>query len=136
MSLEFVDTNIFIYAHDSDAGRRHSRAVDLLSRLMEEGSGAISTQVLVEFYAAAVRKLAMHSQEAEEVIADMGVWAIHRPDHADVVQAARMHRRYRVSWWDALVLRSATAMECGVLWSEDLVHGQKFGSVQVRNPFL
>ncbi len=36
MSAEFVDTNIFIYAHDSSAGRKHQQSVALLTRLFEE----------------------------------------------------------------------------------------------------
>ena len=71
MSLEFVDTNILIYAHDGGAGVRHQRAVDLLTHLVNDASGAIRIQVLSEFYAAATRKLSMSSQDAEDVIRDL-----------------------------------------------------------------
>jgi predicted nucleic acid-binding protein len=136
MSVEFVDTNVLIYAHDEGAGKKHERSVQLLSRLVEEGAGAISIQMLAEFYAAATKKLGITSQEAEEILADLGGWIIHRPGHADLLRAVRLQRRYKISWRDALVVNSAVELGCGVLWSEDLADGQRYGSMTVRNPFV
>jgi len=135
MSVEFVDTNVFIYAHDGGAGAKHKKSVELLTRLFDSSSGAISIQVLSELYSAATRKLAMSSQDAQEIIEDLGGWIIHRPGHADLVRAARLQRRYKIAWWDALIVNSALEVGCSVLWSEDLANGQKFGSTTVRNPF-
>jgi|SRR5580693_1118497 predicted nucleic acid-binding protein len=135
MSVEFVDTNILIYAHDRGAGTKHAQAVELLTRLVEEGSGALSIQVLSEFYAAATKKLSMRSQIAEDVIRDLAGWSIHRPGHADVLKASGLHRRYKISWWDAMIVNSALELGCSVLWTEDLGDGQRFGSVTVQNPF-
>jgi predicted nucleic acid-binding protein len=41
MSVEFVDTNIFVYAHEGGAGSKHRKAVELVARLFEEQAGAI-----------------------------------------------------------------------------------------------
>ncbi len=135
MSVEFVDTNLLVYAHDGGAGAKHTRAVDLLARLVEEGAGALSTQVLVEFHAAATRKLGMTSAEAEAVLRDLGGWIIHRPAHADLLKAAQLDRRYKLGWWDALILASAIELGCTVLWTEDFSDGQRLGPITVRNPF-
>jgi predicted nucleic acid-binding protein len=91
--------------------------------------------VLAEFYSAATRKLGMKSEEAEEIIADLGAWAIHRPGHDSLLRACRLQRRHKIAWWDALVVNSAIEMESGILWSEDFNDGQRYGSVTVRNPF-
>ena len=136
MSVEFVDTNVLIYAHDGGAGEKHERSVQLLRRLVEGGAGAISIQVLAEFYATATKKLGITSQEAEEILADLGGWIIHRPGHADLLRAVRLQRRYEISWWDALVVNRAVELGCGVLSSEDLADGQRYGSMKVRNPFV
>ena len=135
MSVEFIDTNILVYAHDGGTGAKHERSVELLKRLFEDGEGGLSTQVLVEFYAVAMKKLRMNSEEAEEVIKDLSSWSIHRPVHADVLRAARLHRRYKTSWWDALIINSAIELGCSILWSEDLKNGQRYDTVRVRNPF-
>jgi len=135
MSVEFVDTNIFVYAHDGGAGAKHHKAVDLLTRLFEEQTGALSIQVLTEFYATATKKLGLKSQAAEEVIADLASWTIHRPAHADILRACRIHRERKLSWWDALIVTSAIELGCSVLWSEDLAASQRFGTLAIRNPF-
>jgi predicted nucleic acid-binding protein len=135
MSVEFVDTNVLIYAHDGGAGAKHSRAVELLERLLEDGSGALSIQVLCEFYAAATKKLSMKSEEAEAVISDLTGFALHRPTHADLLKASRLHRRYQIGWWDALIVQSATDLGCSWLWTEDLRDSQRYGTVTARNPF-
>src|SRR5260370_15716412 len=135
MSVEFIDTNVLVYAHDGGAGRRHDRSVDLLRRLFEEANGSISVQVLSEFYSVATKRLSMKSEEAEEIISDLSGWIIHRPGHADVLRAIRLLRRYKISWWDAMVINSAVELGCSILWSEDLTDGQRYGTVTVRSPF-
>lgn len=135
MSVEFVDTNVLADVHDGGAGAKHDRSVELLRRLTEDGSAASSIQVLAEFYFTATKKLGMTSQEAEEVLVDLGGWSTHRPAHADLLRAAHLHRRYVVSWWDAMILNSAAELGCLVLWTENLSDGQRYGSVTARNPF-
>lgn len=136
MSAEFVDTNLLVYAHDSGAGRKHKTSVALFTRLFEERTGVLSIQVLSEFYNAATRKLRMASEEAEEVIRDLQGWTVHRPGPADLLRAAQLSRRYQISWWDALIVNSAIASGCDILWSEDLAHGQLYEALRVHNPFL
>ena len=63
MSVEFIDTNILIYAHDTSAGAKHRRSIELLTRLFEGLSGALSVQVLSEFYSAATTKLDIHPED-------------------------------------------------------------------------
>lgn len=77
----------------------------------------------------------MKAEEAEAVINDLGSWMIHRPRHSDLLKASQLHRRYKIAWWDALILMSAIELGCSVLWSEDLAGRQRIGSLQIRNPF-
>ena len=135
MSVEFIDTNVLVYAHDGGAGAKHTRSVELLTRLLEEEIGALSTQVLSEFYSAATRKLGIKSEEAEEIVRDLGGWTIHRPGHDDLLKAMRLHRRHKIAWWDALIVGSAIELGCSVLWTEDLGDGQRYGSLTIQNPF-
>ena len=135
MSVEFVDTNVFVYANDAGAGARHARSVELLADIWAHRAGALSTQVLAEFYVIAIRKLRMTSEEAEETIQNAAAWTIHRPGHADILSAIRLQRRHQLSWWDAMVVNSAIATDARILWTEDLQHGQRFGDLVVQNPF-
>jgi predicted nucleic acid-binding protein len=135
MNIEFVDTNILVYAHDGGAGNKHEKSVALLTNLVEADTCGANIQVLAEFYAAATKKLGMTSQQAEDVLTDLGSWNLHRPAHADLLHAARLQRRYKISWWDALIVQSALALGCTTLWSEDLARGQRYGPLTVQNPF-
>jgi predicted nucleic acid-binding protein len=46
----FVDTNVFVYAHDVDAGQKHEIAQGLLFELWNNRTGVLSALVLLEFY--------------------------------------------------------------------------------------
>ena len=132
---EFVDTNIVVYAHDSDEFQKHNTSVELLSRLAVDGSGAVSIQVLMEFYNTALRKLGIKSETAEAILDDFSEWRLHCPDHASIMGAVRLQRRYQLAWYDAMILNSAIESGCSVLWTEDFHDGQRFGDLVVRNPY-
>ena len=135
MKPEFLDANILVYAHSSNAGAKQAVAAELILRLIETRTAAISIQVLAEFYWAATRKLGLTSLQAEEILDDFGSVTIHRPSHGDLMRSAGLQRRHRISWWDALIVNSALELGSAILWSEDLNHGQRFGTLTVRNPF-
>ncbi|HXB69315.1 MAG TPA: PIN domain-containing protein [Candidatus Acidoferrales bacterium] len=132
---EFVDTNILICAFDVTAGEKRRVAVELISRLWLERRGCISLQVLQEFYVAATRKLILEPEQAVLQIGRLGRWRVHRPSVEDVLAAIELHRSHSVSFWDGLILRSAQASQCSILWSEDMSSDQRWGSLEVRNPF-
>ena len=73
---------------------------------------------------------------ARALIADYLAWDPIVNDGAAVLEAVDASHRYRLSPWDALIVVAARRGEASVLYSEDLDHGQTFGSVQVLNPFL
>lgn len=135
MTGEFVDTNIVVYSHALDAGERHTLSVALMKKLSTDGSGVLSTQVLVEFYNITTRKLKMTSEEAETAISDLSNWQLHRPTHGDIIKAIQLQRRYQLAWWDAMIVNSAIQTGSRILWSEDMQAGQRFETVTIRNPF-
>ena len=80
MSVEFIDTNVLVYAHEGGAGAKHGRAVDLLAHLFEDASGALSIQVLSEFYSAATKKLAMKRKRRKRSSATLELGLFIAPD--------------------------------------------------------
>jgi predicted nucleic acid-binding protein len=48
--------------------------------------------------------------------------------------AIELHRTHSISFWDALVVKAASAGGCTRLWSEDLDPGQLYDGVTVENP--
>ena len=52
-----VDTNVLVYAYDtSDEGKR-ARAIQILERVQAQRLGALSVQVLGEFFVTVTRKM-------------------------------------------------------------------------------
>lgn len=135
--LQFVDTNILIYAHDLSAGQKHSRAKILIQDLWQSTEGCLSIQVLQEFYVNITQKVAhpLPLESAAQIIADLSVWQIHSPSPEDVLTAIRLQSRYRISFWDAMIIASAIQLGCQTLWSEDLNIGQVYDQVTVLSPF-
>jgi len=136
--LEFIDTNVLVYAHDRSADGKNTVARQLVRRLWETGQGCLSVQVLQEFYVTITRKVAipLNIDTASEIIRDLSFWKIHTPTAEDVLGAIDIQRHYLVSFWDAMVIHSAKSLGCELLWSEDLAHGQVYDTVQVENPFI
>jgi predicted nucleic acid-binding protein len=134
----FVDTNILVYAHDHSAGTKHSRAQKVAQELWETGSGVISTQVLQELYIALRRKVMspLPAAETEKILRDYFAWEIVVNTKEAAIRAIFFETRYKVSFWDGLILQAAQIAGATTLYSEDLSHGQAYGSVRVVNPFL
>lgn len=131
----FVDTNVLIYLHDTTAGTKQEVARRLVDQLWEDGEGALSVQVLQEFYVNSTRKLGMPSEEAQAQVMRLLAWTVHAPTPRDVLSAIRLHQNSLISFWDAMILTSAARLGCEVLYSEDLNAGQEFRGVRVENPF-
>jgi len=134
---QFVDTNVLVYAHDTSAGEKHARAKALVAELWQSGNGYLSVQVLQEFYVTVTQKVRkpLPPETASRIIEYLSNWRVHTPDAGDVLEAIRIHRRYAISFWDAMIIRSAEALGSKVIWSEDLNPGQYYGEVKVVNPF-
>lgn len=92
-------------------------------------------QVLQEFYVTSTRKLRLPADVAEGQVLRLSAWAVHTPSPRDVLAAIGLHRIHQLSFWDAMILRSAQQLGCTLLYSEDLNPGQTVGDVMIRNPF-
>lgn len=137
VKLQFIDTNVLLYAYDVHAGERHQRARELVGRIGRERRGVLSIQILQEFYVNAVKKIAvpLDPDTARERIRALSRWPVHSPTPDDVLVATEVSEQQQLSFWDAMVLRSAEVMGCGVLWTEDLNAGQYVRGVEIANPF-
>lgn len=135
--LEFVDTNVLIYAHDLSAGQKHIQAKTLIQKLWESRSGCLSIQVLQEFYVNVIQKVAkpLTSVAASQIISELAVWQVHSPWVTEVLDAISIQDRYQISSWDAMIVASSLHLGCEILWSEDLNPGQVYEQLVVTNPF-
>lgn len=132
----FFDTNILLYSISTaaDESRKKSIAIELLER----ESGALSVQVLQEFYVQATR-----ASRADRLPHDLAkglidtwmrfsVQEITLPvmRHAMDIKAA-----HALSYWDSAIVAAASALGCREIFSEDMAHGRHIEGVVVVNPF-
>lgn len=133
----FVDSNVLVYAHDVSAGEKHRVAKELVRRLWRERRGVLSTQILQEVYVNLRKKpeRPLSRSAALELIEDYLRWEVVVNTPKSVIEAIRLEGRYKISFWDALVVHAAQASSAETLCTEDLNAGQTYGSVRVVNPF-
>jgi predicted nucleic acid-binding protein len=134
----FLDTNVFIYSFDQSAPVKMQRAHQLILEAIATRKGVISYQIVQEFFNFALRRInpPMTTPDGEQYLN-----VVFRPllaVHSSPLlynEALRMHGHYHLAWYDSLIVAAATEAGCEILYSEDLQDGQRFGTVQVKNPF-
>ena len=136
MYKTFIDTNIFVYALDQANPEKQALARDLLKSLQEKRSGVVSTQVFQEFFVVATSKLKVDHQLAKKMIAYLANFETVTVDMPIIRQAIDICGAEQISFWDALIIASAKASGCRVIWTEDLNHHQVVSGIRVENPFL
>ncbi len=134
----FVDTNVLVYRHDSTDPVKQARAEAWYELVWRLRLGRLSFQVLQELYATLTRKLVpqFDAHEARALVRDLAAWQPITADLALLDRAWRLESRYSLSWWDAMIVAAAQTGGCRALLTEDLQHGQRFGGVQVIDPFV
>ncbi len=135
----FLDTNIFAYAFDAQAPAKAKRAAQLIRRAADSGEGVVSYQVVQEFFNLAFRFFPkpMTAAEAEQYLITVfrPLLAVHS-SAALYIEALRIAGRYRLSWYDCLIVAAALEGQCSLLYSEDLQHRQQIEGLRIENPFL
>ncbi|MBS3920859.1 MAG: PIN domain-containing protein [Deltaproteobacteria bacterium] len=133
----FVDTNILVYSHDVDAEQKHQIAQNILLELWKNRNGALSVQVLQEFYVTMTRKV-LHPippNSVRNIIRDYFSWHIEINDLNSILIASRIGEDYKISFWDALIVAAALKAKADKILTEDLQAGQIIEGIPIENPF-
>jgi predicted nucleic acid-binding protein len=107
----------------------------VLSELTRARRAVVSTQVMQEYFAAAIEKLGLSPERARlrvERVNRLDVVLL-RPEL--ILGAIDFCRLHALSFRDALVARSVSAAGCGRPVSEDLRVGRTIDGVRIENPF-
>src|SRR5579864_1767753 len=135
----FLDTNLFVYTFDTSAPLKQRKAAQLIRRAADTGEGIVSYQVVQEFFNVALRRFPNRMTVAE---AEQYLITVLRPllavnsSPALYLEALRIADKHRLSWYDSLIVAAACEGQCGILYTEDLSHGQHIEGVRIVNPFL
>jgi predicted nucleic acid-binding protein len=131
----FVDSNVFLYIFDETNPAKTARAEAWLAWLWENACGALSWQVIQEFYWNALRKYRAAPAKARDFVRLMSEW--NPPDVTITLIERAWHwtDQAQVTFWDALIVAAAERTQCRYLLSEDFQSGRQFGPITVVNPF-
>jgi predicted nucleic acid-binding protein len=135
----FLDTKIFVYSATDDDPAKARIATELIRKAIATHKGVVSYQVVQEFFNLALKRFErrMNFEDRQEYLS-----RVFRPllkIHSSLAlyeEALRLHTANKLQWYDALIVGAARESGCAILYSEDLQHGQKFGSLKIVNPFL
>ena len=134
----FVDTNIFVYFRDSANERKQLIASECLTKLWENKTGFISTQVMNEYFVTVTKKITMplSASDAWSDIEELEKWNPVNLDFELLKTAYQAISIYSLSWWDALIIAAAKVCGCKSILSEDFSTEKDYFGVRVINPFI
>jgi predicted nucleic acid-binding protein len=130
-----LDTNVLVYVYDTSAPRKRSVARSTLSVLAEAGAGAVSTQVLSEFFSVTTKFLLKHQEALDELQHQVHVWTVLPVTTEVILTAARAVRDHRLNFWDAQLWAAAKIHGIDTIFSEDFNSGSVLGGVRFVNLF-
>jgi predicted nucleic acid-binding protein len=134
VSRIFLDTNILVYVFDLRDPQKQAKAHELVRSIIHRQAGIISTQVLQEFASVALSKL-HHSIETviHELIILESLEVIEVTPKL-IRQGLELLKRYKIHFWDAILLAAAEEARCDELYSEAFPAGAIYGTLRVVNP--
>ena len=131
----FADSNVLIYARNVVDVAKQQRTNLWLEFLWDTAAGRLSYQVLLETYAVLTAGHKLHSEEARVYLADFLAWHPMVLDWTVMQNAWQVQDRYRLNWWDCMIVAAASMTDCDYLLTEDLQHGQELDGIIVVSPF-
>lgn len=132
----FLDSNILLYLFDNVAIAKRRRAEELLEEAFHSGQTMISYQVVQEVLNVMTRKLRMPSSDILDFLNDILYPLLQiYPSLSLYQQSLHTQTKYHYSFYDSLILASALAGSCTILYSEDLQHMHKIADLTIINPF-
>jgi predicted nucleic acid-binding protein len=136
-AIVFVDTNVLVYVRDAADPAKQAVAAEWMRRLWVEQRGRTSLQVLCEYYTTVTRKLTpgLKPEDAWDDVAALLAWEPAPMDGALLRCAYAVQNRYRLSWWDSMIVAAAQLQDCTLLLTEDLQHDLVCDTVKICNPF-
>jgi predicted nucleic acid-binding protein len=125
-----------LYSISGSRAERGKR--DRAIALLDDDSGALSIQVLQEFYVQATRASrtdALSHGLAAGLIESWSRFRMQEMNWAVLHRALRVRESHGFSFWDSAVVAAALELGCGTLYTEDLQHGQVIEGLRVVDPF-
>lgn len=131
----FLDTNIVIYSYSEDEPKKEEIANDIL----EEYSNQIiiSNQVINELSNTLFRKFKLDADDVRAVVLELNDnFPIVNFNLETQLKGIEIKEKYKLQFYDSMILATALENGCNIVYSEDMQHGQIIeNSLTIINPF-
>lgn len=129
-----IDSNILIYAIEpSDMRAASARRIMIAAAIVD---CVLTNQAIGEFFEIVRRKRVTTIASARQVAADWQLLFPIAPTSTDhLIAATRLVERYRLQFWDSVILAVSKELDVKYLLSEDMQNGAQIDGVTVVNPF-
>ena len=130
----FCDTNVLIYAYSVSEPLKAETANGVLFAQPT----TISTQVVNEFVNTCLKKLQLHDEVVKQ--ADLELISNFQVTNFTTntqLKAIDLKTRYKLQYYDSLIVATALENDCDILYSEDMQHGLVVDNrLKIINPFV
>lgn len=133
--MDFLDTNIIVYANDKRDKHKQKRCVELIANALQTRQATVSTQVFFEYANVALSKLGQGSAVVRRQIELLSSLHVVPQSAALAMRAVEIKELYGISFWDASIVAAAEAGRCTRILSEDLNAGQSYCGILLVDPF-
>jgi predicted nucleic acid-binding protein len=133
--MDFLDTNIVVYANDTRDRRKQKRCIEIIERALTTGDATVSTQVLFEYASVALTKLGQSAAVVRRQIELLSALPVVPQSAALAIRATEIRELYGLSFWDAAIIAAAVEGGCSQILSEDMNAGQVYCGVRLVDPF-
>lgn len=137
----FIDTNILVYSFDKTSPTKQKKSKELLKEFFDREDYFVSIQVLNEFCSAALKKLnpPLKTERIKEFISSFPGRKILPISRATVLSSLGIMDKYKLSYWDSLIIATSLENKCTILYTEDMQNGliieKGEGRLKNVNPF-
>jgi predicted nucleic acid-binding protein len=136
MPTVLMDTSILIYTFDPRDVERQEKAISLLLKLEENGTGCLSVQCLSEFVNVSTAVLHL---PIDQVMTQVEKWAASFPvfnlTPQVILEATRGVRDHGLAYYDAQVWAVARLNQIPLIVAEEFMDGQTLEGVRFADPF-
>lgn len=135
MSRITLDANVLVYAIDNSDIVKHDRALDVLARATLADT-VLTVQVVGETLAVISRKHPALLEDAQRLVERFAeILTIVSTTPAHLVTACAVRQRYRLQFWDSVIIAVARSVDTTVLLTEDMQDGATIDGLTLIDPF-
>lgn len=129
----FIDSNIFLYAFSNL--NEAKRVVSL--KIISDG-GVISTQVINEVSNNLIKKFLLSNEQISKfILSCYKRYVVLKISKETLLTACFVREKYRLSFYDSLIVSSAILSGCELLYTEDMQDGMLVEDrLLIVNPFV